>query len=246
MRRTLTAVLRTAVAAPAIVLDTAIVGTAIMVIGWRNPASPVIERLVRIWSKVFLLACFCRWTTEGGDRFDPGRSYIFVANHESNLDIPLNFLAADPVGIRYLAKKELFRVPLLGQIMRAMAMVETDRQAGRAAHEGINRQLGETVRHGLSLMIYPEGTRSRTAELRPFKRGAFRIAVDNQMDLVPISITGTYEAFPPGSKLIYGGRVQAMVHDPISVQGLGREDIDDLLARTREVIAKGIAELEAS
>ncbi len=245
MRRSLIAVARTAAAAPVVVIETAVLGSIMILIGLRNPASRLIQRLIVVWSRVFLAVCWCRLHVERRGSVDPSRSYIFVANHESNLDIPVNFLVAHPVAIRYLAKKELYGVPLLGTILRAIGMVETDRQAGSAAHADINRQLGDTVSHGLSLMIYPEGTRSRTAELREFKRGAFRIAVDTQLDLVPVSIAGTYEAFPPDSKLVYGGRLAAIVHEPISVQGLGHDDIADLLERTRETIAKGIAELEA-
>ncbi len=245
MGRTLLAVVRTAIAGPIVVLDTVILGTAMVLASWRDPASPLVQRLIRMWSRIFLIAAGVKLDVQGKEHLDPSRSYVFVANHSSNIDVPINFLCADPIPIRYLAKKELYQVPVLSWIMRSVRMVRTDRQARGVAHAAVNEQIAEIVPLGLSLMIYPEGTRTRSGALDAFKRGAFRIAVDNQLDLVPVSIAGTYDIFPPGSKLVYGGRAAAIVHPPISVQGLDGDDIGELLERTHEAIAKGLAELEA-
>ncbi len=244
MGRTFLAAIRTAIAAPIVVLDLMILGTGMVLASRRNPASPAVQRLIRWWSRIFLVAAGVKLDVAGKDQLERGRSYVFVANHASNIDIPVNFLVADPVPIRYLAKKELFGVPVLGWVMRAVRIVRTDRQAGRMAHEEINRQLDEIIPMGLSLMIYPEGTRSRSGELGSFKRGAFRIAIDNGMDVVPVSISGTREIFPPGSKLIYGGHAKAIVHPPIPVAGLERAEIGRVMEEAREAIAKGLAALE--
>ena len=243
--RTVLAVLRTAVAGPIIVLDTVLIGGTGAVISRFRPSSPLVNRAVRLWARVFLLATFTRLRYDGKENIDPAKSYVFVANHLSNIDIPINFLVTAPVGIRYLAKKELFSVPVLGWIMRALHMVRTDRQAHAGGHHEINRQIDSTREHGLSLMIYPEGTRARDHHLHPFKRGAFRIAVDNQLDIIPVSISGTWRIWAPDKVLIHGGTARARVHEPIPVAGLGHDDIADLQERAYNAIAKGLEELEA-
>ncbi len=225
-------------------LDLLILGPVMVLLSHRNPASRNVQRVVRLWAKIFNVGAGVKLDVVRRAPLDPTRSYVFVANHSSNVDIPINILAADPIPIRYLAKKELFSVPVLGWVMSALRMVRTDRQAHRAAHEEINRQLAEIIPLGLSLMIYPEGTRTRSGDVGSFKRGAFRIAVDNQLDVVPVSVAGTYDIFPPGSKLIYGGHARAIVHEPIPVNGLDRADVGAVLEQAREAIVGGLAELE--
>ena len=245
MRRTVAAALRAILTGVTLFFDTLIGGTIIIIAGRRNPASPTIHKVTRVWSRVFLWGARTKLTVAGGEDLDPRGKYVFVANHLSNLDIPVNFLLA-PVSIRFLAKKELYRVPILRSALRAMGCVETHRQAGKLAHDDINRQIAETVSHGLALIIYPEGTRARAGELAPFKKGAFRIAIDNEMDVVPVSIDGTYEAWAPESWLVYGGHTKALVHKPISVAGLTLDDIDDLKDRSHKIIEEGIRELRRS
>src|SRR3990170_1362266 len=133
-----------------------------------------------------------------------------------------------PVSVRFLAKKELFGVPVLGGAMRAIHIVETDRSAGPMAHRDINEQVTRVVAEGLSLVIYPEGTRSKDAEMMPFKKGAFRIAIDNGMPMVPVTITGSETVWEPGGKRIFGGDVRLVIHEPIPTAGLDAEDIDEL------------------
>jgi 1-acyl-sn-glycerol-3-phosphate acyltransferase len=93
-------------------------------------------------------------------------------------------------------------------------------------------------------MIYPEGTRSRDGKLQPFKKGAFRIAIDHDLAVVPVAIQGTREAWPPGSKFIYGGKVRAVIHDPITTEGLKPKDADELMKRVRSIILESVSELE--
>jgi len=95
-----------------------------------------------------------------------------------------------------------------------------------------------------SLMVYPEGTRTKDGDLRDFKKGAFRIAVDNDLPIVPITLHGAFEAWPPGSRVCWGGPVTMVVHDPIPTHGLSTADIDDLRDRTREIMAATLLRLQ--
>jgi len=218
-------------------LATFICGSYLIVLLKIRPQTRQVRRVLRIWARVFLFVTGTRVTVEGADRIDPTGSYVFVGNHTSNLDIPV-IMGKLPVSIRFLAKKEMFKVPVLGGAMRAIHMVETDRRLGPAAHRALNQQVAAVVTAGLSLMIFPEGTRSERHEMLPFKKGAFRIAVDNEMSVVPVTIVGALEAWKPHSKLIHGGRVRLVIHDPIPTTDLDRNLLNDLRDEVRAAIAR--------
>jgi 1-acyl-sn-glycerol-3-phosphate acyltransferase len=231
------AVLRTVIAVTVQTLATFLCASYLIVLLKVRPQTRQVPRVLRIWARVFLFVTGTRVTVEGADRIDPTGSYVFVGNHTSNLDIPV-IMGKLPVSIRFLAKKEMFKVPVLGGAMRAIHMVETDRRLGPTAHRAINQQVAAVVAEGLSLMIFPEGTRSEGHEMLPFKKGAFRIAVDNEMSVVPVTIVGALEAWKPHSKLIHGGRVRLVIHDPIPTADLDRNLLNDLRDEVRAAIAK--------
>ena len=231
--------LRAVVAVTVQTLATFIIGSYLIVLLKDRPKTRQGPRVLRIWARLFLLVTGTRVTVEGAERIDPAGSYVFVGNHSSNLDIPV-IMGKLPVSIRFLAKKEMFKVPVLGGAMRAIRMVETDRRLGPTAHRAINEQVTAVVTEGLSLMIFPEGTRSENHEMLPFKKGAFRIAVDNDMPVVPVTIVGTLEAWKPHSKLIHGGRVRLVIHDPIPTTDLDRNLLNDLRDRVRSTVAEAL------
>lgn len=216
-------------------LATLVFGLAVIVTARLKPDSAAIEKFIGMWARSWLIASGTKLTVEGADRLDRSRSYVVVANHLSNFDIMVCF-AAIPLPIRYLAKKELFRVPILASAMRAAGMVEVDRQARSLALNSINIQADAVVERGLSLIIYPEGTRSRSGELQPFKKGAFTMAVMNQMPILPVTIHGTRQVWVPERALIYGGKVQVVIGEPIEVAGKTRADVDDLRDEARATI----------
>lgn len=219
-----------------VVLATLVFGSAVIVIAHFWPRSSWVTSIMRLWARVFLIATATRVHVEGVEHIDPGRSYVFSGNHISNIDIPV-MISRIPVSVRFLAKQELFRVPVLGRAMRAIHMVETDRAAGPGAHRAINEQVSRVVTAGLSLVIYPEGTRSKDAEMKPFKKGAFRIAIDNGLPIVPVTITGSERVWRPGSRLILGGRVRLVIHEPIPTEGLTTADIAGLRDRLEGIVA---------
>lgn len=237
MRRTLFAVVRTAVGVPLFFLLTLGLATYILLVALVIPHRPYIDRVIRWWARRFLGVAPIELHVEGLDRIDGGQQYVFVGNHLSNFDIPVLFAGLSHHRIRFLAKKEVYKIPLVAAAMRRVGIIKTDRAAGAAAHAAINAGIAEARRHGYSLIIFPEGTRSRDGELHGFKKGAFRIAIANGMDVVPVTLHGTWESWPPGSKLFYPGRARLVVHDPIPVAGLDLTDIGDLRDRSHEVIA---------
>ena len=204
-----------------------------------NDTSPWIERIIHWWSRAWLRAAGSPLEIQGSENIDPNQSYVVVANHLSTLDIMACFLAV-PLPIRFLAKKELFRIPLLAQGMRAAGIVEVDREARGAIHATVNRQAEELVAKGRSIIIYAEGTRPRNGAMKPFKKGAFTMAIAGQLPILPVSIHGTYEAFPPGQPIVRGGPIGVVVHPPLQTAGMSRADTTALRDQTREIIANGV------
>jgi 1-acyl-sn-glycerol-3-phosphate acyltransferase len=201
-----------------------------------NNTSPMIDRVIRVWSRIWLATSGTHLEIEGGDNIDPGQSYVVVANHLSALDIMACLLAV-PLPIRFLAKKELFRVPVLAQGMRMVGIIEVDREARGAIHSEVNRQSRELIEKGRSLIIYAEGTRPRNGVMKQFKKGAFTMAISSGLPVLPLSLHGSYEAWPPGKPLIRGGLIRAVIDKPIETEGMSNADTGDLRDQVREIIA---------
>ena len=223
---------------------TVVLGITAMILAFINPKMHLITLVMRLWGRVVLFLVAIRVDVEGAELLDPKGSYVLVSNHQSAIDPPLH-LAYLPVSVRFLTKKELFGIPIFGQAMRAVGMVEIDRAAYGAAHRSINRQVARVMDMEKSLIIYPEGTRTADGELRPFKKGAFRIAMDNGLPIVPLTLHNAFDLWPPTSRLCHGGKVTIVIHEPIPTEGLGSADLNDLSDRTRTVIGDTLARLQA-
>ncbi len=201
-----------------------------------NESSPFIDQIIRGWSRVWLIASGTRLEIEGDDNIDPNRSYVVVANHLSTLDIMACLLAV-PLPIRFLAKKELFKVPVLAQGMRMVGIIEVDREARGAIHSEVNRQSRELIENGRSLIIYAEGTRPRNGVMKRFKKGAFTMAIGSGLPVLPLSIHGSYEAWRPGTPIVRGGLIRIVLDKPVETEGMTSSDTGDLRDQVQEVIA---------
>ena len=164
---------------------------------------------------------------------NPRKPYVVVSNHESNFDpFLLSYL---PFEMKYLSKKALFRIPVFGWSMRIVGDIPVDRgdreSRGRSL-DGCKRVLANRV----SVLIFPEGTRSRTPEMLPFRQGAFRLAVEAGVDVLPVGLAGTRDALPKGTWLISPARAHVRLGEPISTAGLTVDDVPALTERVRATI----------
>ena len=173
---------------------------------------------------------------EGIDNIEAGRTYVVVSNHQSAFDIPAQFQAI-PIPIRFFAKKELFGIPVFGTALRAIGIVEVDRQAGAAVHGQINAHSAEVVARGHSVLVYAEGTRFQDGPVHPFKRGAFSIAIEAGLPILPAMVFGGHLAWPP-KRPILGGPMKVAIGRPIETAGLTRKDIADLRDQTKQAIER--------
>ena len=168
------------------------------------------------------------------------RQAVFIANHQGNFDIPL-MLSCLGRAHGLLAKQELARIPILRLWMRLLHCLFVDRSSPRAGMESIAKGV-KLLQSGHSLIIFPEGTRSRSGELQEFKGGAFRIASKASAAIVPVTIDGSYRAMVANATgwLIRPCEVTVTIHPAIETAGLGREELRELPARTRDVIASAL------
>ena len=213
----------------------------IIAIALTNDTSPMIEKVIRTWSRTWLFVSGTKLTITGQENINPDRSYVVVSNHISTLDIMTCFLAV-PLPIRYLAKKELFKVPVLAQGMRAVGIIKVDRSARSAVHAQVNKQAKALIEKSRSLIIYAEGTRPRNGVMKTFKKGAFTMAIASQLPVLPMTIHGTFEAMPPGTPWVRGGLVTAIVNPPIETAGMEHSDTTELRDRVYRLIAGQVIE----
>lgn len=244
MGKRMAARLRTWVAVPTFFLFTLGISAFISVYSLFRPHHVSIERFIHLWSRAFLSIAPIRFDGTRSEHLDPDRQYVFVANHLSNFDIPVLFLAI-PHRIRYLAKAELFRIPLLAGAMRRIGIIKINRGAGPSSHAKINDGVTAAAEQGYSLIVFSEGTRSRDGALHDFKKGAFRIAIATGMDVVPVAVHGTWETWRPDAGVFFPGTAEVVIGDPIPVADLTLADIDALRDQTRQVIADAVATMAA-
>ena len=190
----------------------------------------------RNWSRTVLRTAGVEVRVSGLENVEPGGAQIFVCNHQSMFDIWALF-ATLPVSLRFIAKKELSRIPIFAHAMRYAGHVFIDR-GDRAQAAGAMRRAGERMQaEGLSLGLFPEGTRSRDGVLGPFKKGTFALAIETQTTLVPIALDGGAE-ITADTLRIRPRPVLISCGDPIPLRGMTAADRDELTARARSRIGE--------
>jgi 1-acyl-sn-glycerol-3-phosphate acyltransferase len=170
----------------------------------------------------------------------PDRAVVFCANHQSNVDPPILFEALHPQ-VHILYKAELNAIPLLTRAFRVGGFIPVDRRNKEAAMRSIEAGAA-SIRSGNSFLIFPEGTRSRTAELLPFKKGGFIMAIKAQAPIVPVAVQGGRAAMHKGSPIVRPVTVSIRIGEPIETAGLELSQRDQLIARTRERIEALVAQ----
>ncbi len=164
---------------------------------------------------------------------------VYLSNHVSNLDPPALFLTLPRIAV--ILKKELSRIPLLGYVMKMGGFIYVDRQARNSRHEALRAGVA-TLRNGISLLIFPEGTRSRTGEMLPFRPGPFTMAIEAAAPIVPITVHGASELMPKGTLGVRPGTVTLVFHEPIETADMRAENRAELMERTRAVMEGSLAQ----
>jgi len=193
------------------------------------------HRGASFWGRVTLHLAGIRMRIEGAENLPQSGPALFMANHASNFDIPALY-AGLQLQFRWLAKKELFDIPLFGAAMRRAGYIAIDRSDRKKALLSL-KKAAERIRDGASVAIFPEGTRSPDGQLLPFKRGGFTLAVQSGAPIVPVVILGTRKINPKGSLTVHGGTVRLRFLPPIATHDLTSKDQDALADRVYQAMS---------
>lgn len=187
-----------------------------------------------LWSPLVCAVSLVRVKVHGLEKIDRSKARIYVANHESLYDI-VALSRVMPIGLFFIAKKELSKVPVLGQYMHYIGHIFVDRKNKEAARKSMIAA-AEKIKTGRNVISFPEGTRSKTGEMGIFKRGSFVIAKEGGIDIVPIAISGSGKVLKSGTYSIFPGTIHVHIGDVIQTQSFLHLDSDQLAELTREKI----------
>jgi len=231
-------VLRSLLTLVVVLLLTPPLALAAMVISLLRPESDASVHIGRFWAWVLLGAMKVRTEYRGIDRPPPPSPYVFIANHQSLVDI-LAVVPALPTRIRFVAKRELFRIPIFGWALRAGGYVPIDRGRRQQAIRSLD-EAGRRIRAGRPFVLFAEGTRSRDGRMGPFKKGAFHVALQTGATVVPVAISGSWHILRPKSLRVRPGTVRVTLGKPIDVGPYLPGDVEGLSREVRRVIAAGL------
>jgi 1-acyl-sn-glycerol-3-phosphate acyltransferase len=224
------------VADPAILLATIFFGTISLLVSFFDKDGRMQCAVARVWARVLLSVSGVKVTVEGLEHIRPDASYVVIANHLSYMDTPV-MLANIPVQFRFLAKRGLFQIPLLGTHLGRAGHIPVPREDPRAAVKTMQAAAEVIQKKGISLLIFPEGGRSRDGELRPFKEGGTYIAIRAGVPLLPAVLLGTREVLPYGAAAVRPGSVILRILKPIETPSLSLKDRGAITNELRRVIA---------
>jgi len=217
-----------------VVLVTIVMATVVIIVAFfsRNGKAP--HLVARAWARSILFVSGIRVHVNGLENLNVGGSCILMPNHQSNFDIPV-LLGCLPVQFRWLAKAELFKIPIFGRGMRGCGYISIDRSNRKSAFQSL-AEAATKIRNGVSVLIFPEGTRSRDGKILPFKKGGFVLSVDAGVPIVPIVIYNTGSIMPKGRLRIRTRPVRMDILAPIHTAGYTRKTKDDLMELVRRTI----------
>ncbi len=196
-------------------------------------------RYIRFWAKSNLFVCGVKVDIRGREQLDPRQAYVFMANHQSMFDILVLMVSLEAFQLRWVAKHELRKAPLLGLCMARTHQVLVDRQSRTQAVTTI-RKVKALLHAGISVLFFPEGTRSRDGRLLPFKPGGFAVAVETGSPVVPVTVNGGRDILPSGSWKIRSGRMSVVFSPPIAREPAVAKKTarQDLMVQVEKAIAQ--------
>jgi 1-acyl-sn-glycerol-3-phosphate acyltransferase len=200
-----------------------------------------------IWSRLTCILTLSPVKVVGREKLDKKQSYIFVSNHQGAYDV---FLFFGYIGqpIKWVLKQSLRKIPIVGLACKAAGYIFIDKSSPQAAIKTI-RLAEKKLKNGVSIGIFPEGSRTSTGKMAAFKKGAYQMALDLKLPVVPITINGSFEVMPIGSCLINPHKMELIIHNPIHIDEINHDNIREVAVRvreladlTRDVIASGLWE----
>jgi len=222
------------------VLYTLVIGTISIGLSILVPGGSTLKPLARLWSWLVLRTCRVRSRAVYHPHLDPTRPSVYVANHQSQFDIPALALAMKS-DFRMVSKRELLYIPVFGWALWFAGFVFIDRTDRAKAIRSLDRT-ARMIRKGTSIVVFAEGTRSPDGRLLPFKKGGFILALQMGIPVVPVSIRGGHEVLPKGSLRIRPGTIDVVFGEPVPTSSFTLESKDALIATVRDRIIAGLSQ----
>lgn len=193
-----------------------------------------------IWARVVAWATPVRVRVVGREHIDPDQSYVIVSNHLSHYDV-LTLYGWLEIDFKWVMKKELKKLPMIGYACHKLDHIFIDR-ANRAAAIASLNEARQNLSAGTSILFFPEGTRSRSGHLMRFKKGAFKMAVDLDLPILPVALVGTRDVMPADSWHVFPGQVFLIFHPPVATDEYNDDTMDRLMENVRETIQTSLDE----
>ncbi len=194
----------------------------------------------RIWARFGLWLAGVRIQVQGLEHLLPGKTVVYMANHQSQFDI-LALFAGIPGQFRWIAKEELFHIPLFGLAMRRTGYIPLDRSNNKKAMKSMI-EASRRISDGTSVVVFPEGTRSPDGTLLPFKKGGFILAQKAGVPIIPVTIDGSVRIMPKGERTVHGGTIELTIHPPVPSEGIGSAEREALISAVQQPIADTLGE----
>ena len=203
-----------------------------------DPSGRWPSRFQRTWGNWLLRTNGSRLRPKGLEHLEKGQAYIFVANHSSILDIP-GIISASPLPVRFIAKKSLVWFPIFGWFLSLAGHILIDRENAKSALLSL-KKAAALLKNGISIVVFPEGTRTPDGQVKDFKGGAFLLALQSKAPIVPVSISGTYHMLPRTGWCFWPGVMELILGKPITTHNLSLREARPLMKRVREIIMQNL------
>ena len=217
-------------------MTTVVISSGVVILGLLGVSQNRLHGLARTWARLLLWGLRVDLTVSGREHLEPGATYVFAANHSSMLDIAA-LLAELPRNFRWMAKKNLFKIPFFGWGMFFSGYIPVDRENRRAAVRSIGVAC-QRIEEGASVAIFPEGTRTPEGRLIPFQSGGFVLAIRTGRPVVPVAIKGAGAALPRGSLYFQPGHIDLDIAQPIPTEGISLSGRHELAQRTEDQVRR--------
>ena len=209
----------------------------IIVLGPFDSDGKRVYRINQFWTWLILRMGRISLNVKGLENLESDRQYVFMVNHQSNIDIPILVQSLIRCQLRWIAKKELLWVPLFGWAMWASKHITVDRSDPLDAVKSLERAK-RRIAAGISIVVFPEGTRSRDGRLLPFKKGGFLLAAKTRTSIVPVTIVGSARLLPAGAWRLHAGKIDVFVGKPIVTESYPVGKLRALMDQVRQTIAR--------
>jgi 1-acyl-sn-glycerol-3-phosphate acyltransferase len=221
----------------AVILYILIAGLPLLLLSAITRNTDILYKASLLGARMALRLAGVKVIVEGREKIPAGRSVVFMSNHQSNCDPPA--LAANLPPVLILAKKEVFRIPILGRGMRMRGFIPVDRKSRERAFAAVDQAV-ESLKKGYSFLAYPEGTRSRDGRLQAFKKGVFVMAIKAGVPIMPISVSGGSKIIRKGEFRVRPGTLRITIHDPVPTADYAVSDHTKVAAQVSRAILAGL------